>query len=214
MIKGVIFDMDGVLVDNSDIHVEAFVIFCKRHGFEINADELRGLFGMGNDEILPKVFKREMSLEEVVLYADEKEQIYREIFSDKIKPLDGLRDLFVELKKRGIMIAVGSSGMAKNVEYVLEKCNIKEFFDAIANGDMVKHAKPDPEVFLLAAELLGLKPSQCVVCEDSRAGIQAARSAGAKVVAVATTYTRDEHKDYDKIVDNFTQITADEIISL
>lgn len=214
MIKGVIFDMDGVLVDNSDIHVEAFMIFCKRHGLEIKAEDLKGLFGMGNDEIMPEVFHRAMTIEEIARYADEKEQVYREIFAEKIKPLAGLRELLSDLKNMGIKIAVGSSGMAKNVEFVLEKCGIKEFFDAKANGDMVSRAKPDPEVFLLAADLLKLEPSECVVCEDSHAGIIAARRAGMKVVAVATTYSRAEHKDYDKIVDDFTQISADEIIGL
>ncbi|MEG1634597.1 MAG: HAD family phosphatase [Rikenellaceae bacterium] len=214
MIKGVIFDMDGVLVDNSDIHIEAFMIFCARHGLSIKAEALKGLFGMGNDEIMPEVFGRKMTADEIARYAEEKENVYREIFAAKIKPLEGLRSLLSELKKRDIKIAVGSSGMAKNVEFVLEKCGIKEFFDAKANGDMISKAKPDPEVFLLAANLLNLEPSECVVCEDSHAGIKAARSADMKVVAVATTYKRDEHHDYDIIVDDFTQVSAEQIIAL
>ncbi|MFI3321358.1 MAG: HAD family phosphatase [Rikenellaceae bacterium] len=206
-IKGVIFDMDGVLVDNSDIHIEAFVLFCKRHGISADLDYLRTLFGMGNEEIMPRVFGKELTNDEISQYAEEKEEVYREIFAERIEPLKGLVDFLKEIKSKGIKIAVGSSGMAKNVNFVLEKCGIASYFDAIANGDMVERAKPDPAVFLIAADLLNLSPSQCVVFEDSFAGIQAARSAGAKVVAVATTYPRERHNDYDMIIDDFSQIT-------
>lgn len=208
MKKAVIFDMDGVLVDNSHIHTESFIIFCERHGVPMSADILHPYFGMGNDEIIPTVFGREMSKEEINALADEKEEIYREIFASRIKPLDGLVDLLKELKSQGVKIAVGSSGMKKNVDYVLEKCGITEYFDAISNGDMISKAKPDPEVFVLAAKLLNEKPENCVVFEDSFAGVKAARAAGMKVIALTTTYTKEEHKDYDGIIDDFTQIDA------
>ncbi|MFI3263598.1 MAG: HAD family phosphatase, partial [Rikenellaceae bacterium] len=206
MKKAVIFDMDGVLVDNSNIHLESFIIFCKKHQIEMSAEILAPYFGMGNEEIIPGVFGREMSEEEINALAEEKEEIYREIFSERIKPVDGLVQRLKELKEKGIKIAVGSSGMEKNVNFVLDKCNIRPYFDAIANGDMVSNAKPDPEVFLLSAKLLGVDPKDCVVFEDSFAGVKAARSAGMKVIALTTTYARELHKDFDYIIDDFTQI--------
>lgn len=214
MIKAVIFDMDGVLVDNSKIHFEAFVVFCKRHGVDISADALKPYFGMGNDEIIPAVLSREIEPSELKALADEKEIIYRDIFASTIKPLDGLVDMLRGLKDMGVKIAVGSSGNTDNVNFVLEKCGIASYFDAIANGDMITRAKPDPEVFLLAAKLLGIEPESCLVFEDSFAGIKAARSAGMAAIAVATTYTRDEHKDYDAIIDDFTQINSEQVISI
>lgn len=212
MKKAVIFDMDGVLVDNSNIHLESFIIFCKKHQIEMSAEILAPYFGMGNEEIIPGVFGREMSEEEINALAEEKEEIYREIFSERIKPVDGLVQRLKELKEKGIKIAVGSSGMEKNVNFVLDKCNIRPYFDAIANGDMVSNAKPDPEVFLLSAKLLGVDPKDCVVFEDSFAGVKAARSAGMKVIALTTTYARELHKDFDYIIDDFTQIDLKSIL--
>lgn len=208
MIKGVIFDMDGVLVDNRDIHIEAFLMFCRRHGFEMDAKTLMPLFGMGNEDIMQGLFGRELSREEIDSFSQEKESIYREIFAERIEPTPGLRELLEGLRQRGIKIAVGSSGMRLNVDFVLERCGITRYFDAIANGDLVRRAKPDPEVFVLAARLLGLDNSECLVFEDSFAGIKAARAAGSPVIALATTFPRERHTDYDMIIDDFTQIDA------
>ena len=208
MIKGVIFDMDGVLVDNRDIHIEAFVIFCRRYGLDMNTDRLMPLFGMGNEDIMTAIFGHPLPAEDVERYSQEKEAIYREIFAERIEPVAGLVDLLAGLKERGVKIAVGSSGMRANVDFVLEKCGIREYFDAIADGDHVTRAKPDPEVFLLAASMLGLSGGECLVFEDSFAGIAAARAAGARVIALATTFPRERHYDYDMIIDDFTQIDA------
>lgn len=207
-ILGVIFDMDGVLVDNRDVHIDSFVIFCKRHNITLTSGQLMPFFGMGNDDIMQAIFKRELSKKEIDDYSQEKEQVYREIYEDSIEPVKGLLSFILELKERGIKIAVGSSGMRKNVDYVLDKCGITGYIDAIACGDMVKKAKPNPEVFLLAASLLGLKPTECIVFEDSFAGIKAARGASAKVVAVATTFSRDQHKDFDLLISDFTEVNG------
>ncbi len=213
MKKAVIFDMDGVLVDNHEIHIEAFNIFGTRYNLSVTDEEFSKFPGRGNDDILSILFKRKIEGEELERLSSEKEKIYREIYSERIKPLDGLIDLLGQLKDRGVKCAVGSSGITENVDFVLEKCGIKDYFDFIANGDMVKKAKPDPEVFLLAANLLGVAPEDCVVFEDSFAGIKAARNANMKVIAVATTFPREEHSDFDALIDNFTQISVDSILS-
>ncbi len=212
MKKAVIFDMDGVLVDNNDIHVEAFTIFCKRYGVEMSAEKFVQFAGMGNDDIISYFMGREIEGEELTKLSLEKEAIYREIYSETIKPLDGLVSTLKALKDKGIKCAVGSSGITENVNFVLEKCGIAKYFDAIANGDMVTKAKPNPEVFLLASKLLGIEPKDCVVFEDSFAGIKAARNAEMKVIAVATTHPKDAHTDYDYIIEDFTQIDIDTII--
>lgn len=193
MIKSVIFDMDGVLVDNRDIHVEAFVIFLERYGVTIEPANLLWMFGLGNDEIMPRLLPAEVIAEKGIKYlADEKEAVYREIFASKIAPMPGLVAFLQDLRANGITCAVGSSGNSDNVNFVLEKCGIKEYFGAVANGDMVEHAKPAPDVFLLAAELLGTPAEECLVIEDSFAGIEAAHKAGMKVIGVSTTFSREE----------------------
>lgn len=213
MIKGVIFDMDGVLVDNRDVHLKAFAKWCAMHGIQIDNDLLLSLFGMGNERIFPMVLgDAELSTEKINLYAEQKEEIYRQMFAEHIEPLAGLRELLEQLRGADVKLAVGSSGMRKNVDFVLDKCGIGHYFDAIADGDQVRNAKPDPEVFLLAASLMGVDPSECFVFEDSFAGIAAARAAGMRVGAVATTFSRAQHSDYDILIDNFTQITSAEIV--
>lgn len=215
MIKSIIFDMDGVLVDNSSVHVEAFVSWCKSRNIDFPPEKLNALFGMGNDDIMKVVMNDpHLTEEQIAIYANEKEQIYREIFEDSIKPTPGLVDIIKEFKSMGLTIAVGSSGMRKNVDFVLEKCGIAQYFDAIADGDMITKAKPDPEVFLLAAEMLGRSSEECLVFEDSFAGIEAARAAGMKVIALTTTFPRESHTDYDALIDDFTQITARQAVAL
>lgn len=215
MIKSIIFDMDGVLVDNSSVHVEAFVSWCKSRNIDFPPEKLNALFGMGNDDIMKVVMNDpHLTEEQIAIYANEKEQIYREIFEESIKPTPGLVDIIKEFKSMGLTIAVGSSGMRKNVDFVLEKCGIAQYFDAIADGDMITKAKPDPEVFLLAAKMLGRSSEECLVFEDSFAGIEAARAAGMKVIALTTTFPRESHKDYDALIDDFTQITARQAVEL
>ena len=144
----------------------------------------------------------------------EKEQLYRSNFEKSIAPTRGLVDFLKSLKAHGIRISVGSSGNTRNVNFVLSRCQIAEYFDADANGDMISHGKPDPEVYLLAAKLLGLDPSECVVIEDAPVGIEAARRAGMAAVALATTFTRDQIPDYDILVDDFTQLSYEQIMQL
>ena len=218
MIKGVIFDMDGVLVDNRDIHIDAFVIFCKKYGCELSRVELLEHFGKGNDEIIPVVLPKHI-IDEIGIdaLADEKEAIYRDIYASTIQPTSGLVEFLKDLRVNEIVTGVGSSGQSDNVNFVLDKCGIAPFFTAIANGDMVTKCKPDPEVFILASKLIGVKPEECVVIEDSFAGIEAARAAGMKVIAMATTYTQEELKsrsDFDLIVDDFRGLTAKTLLTI
>ncbi len=217
MRRGVIFDMDGVLVDNRDIHMEAFRILCKKYDIDLPREKLFSVFGMGNDEIFPILLPKKLIEEKGIRpLAEEKEAIYRKIFEETITPTPGLVPFLHALKKEGFRTAVGSSGMAANVRFVLEKCHIADCFDAIVNGDMVTHCKPDPEIFLTASRLLGVPPSQCVVIEDSFAGIQAARNAGMAVIAMATTFSKEKlaSTDNDLIVSDFTPLTPRIVQSL
>ncbi len=215
MKKGVIFDMDGVLVDNAQAHIDAFVVFCRRYGVDLPMAKLISMFGMTNDEIIPALLPAEVvESKGIAALADEKEAVYRELYAPTIEPVAGLHEFLRDLKAHGMKIAVGSSGNTANVEFVLEKCGITEYFDAIANGDMITRGKPDPEVFLLAAEMLGLPASECVVIEDSFAGIAAARAAGASVVALATSNPMESLRDYDLAAHDFRGLTYASIASL
>ena len=193
MKKAALFDMDGTLVDNTLAHMRAFEIFCARYGVSGWKEKLSHAFGMGNDDIMrlimPAALIRERGLASL---AEEKEAIYREIYAPEIRPVKGLVPLLESLRAAGVRCAVGSSGCRANVDFVLEKCSIGEFFDARLSGDRVTRCKPDPEIYLTAAAALGMAPADCVVFEDAKAGIESARRAGVgRVVALATTLPRE-----------------------
>ena len=217
MIKGAIFDMDGTLVANSPVHIRAFEIFCERYGIRDWKEKLGQAYGMGNDDIMRLIMPAEVIREKgLAALAEEKESIYREIYAPEIVPMPGLTDLLQRLRDAGIRCAVGSSGCRANVDFVLEKCDIESFFDAKINGDMVTRCKPDPEIYLKAAEALRLRPEECVVFEDARAGIEAGDRAGMKVVALATTLSREEleRTAATLVIDDFTQMSVERLQSL
>lgn len=210
MIQGVLFDMDGVLVDNTAVHVEAFGIFCRRYGVKDWEEKLSAAYGMGNGDIMRRILPEQIICEKgLAALAAEKEEIYRKIYAPSIQPVAGLRELLARLVEAGVGCAVGSSGPRANVDFVLDNCGIRSFFKAIVDGDQVKRCKPDPEIYLTAAAALGLQPAACLVFEDAKAGIESARRAGAgRIAALATTLSREELASTcaDRIIDDFTQI--------
>ncbi|MBQ5395133.1 MAG: HAD family phosphatase [Alistipes sp.] len=211
--KAAIFDMDGTLVDNSAVHVRAFELFCNRYGVKDWRTKLERAFGMGSDDImrmlLPEEVIRERGLQAL---GDEKEEIYRTIYAPEIAPVKGLKELLELLRGAGIRCAVGSSGCRQNVEFVLSSCKIEEYFEVKVSGDMVSRCKPEPEIYLTAAKALGVKPEECIIFEDARAGFEAARRAGAgSIVAIATTLPSEvilNEQLADVVVEDFSEITT------
>lgn len=211
MKKAALFDMDGTLVDNTLAHMRAFEIFCARYGVTGWKEKLSQAFGMGNDDIMRLIMPAELIRERgLASLAEEKEAIYREIYAPEIHPVEGLVPLLESLRAAGVRCAVGSSGCRANVDFVLEKCRIGEFFDVRISGDRVTRCKPDPEIYLTAAAALGVAPADCVVFEDAKAGIESARRAGVgRVVALATTLPREvleRETDADVIGETFADL--------
>ena len=206
--------MDGVLVNNLEVHRAAFAEFFRRYGVERSFEELSRVFGKGNDDIMGELMPRDV-VERVGIreLGHEKEAIYREIYAPMITPQPGLLTFLDECEAEGLKCAVGSSGYRANVDFVLDKCNIERYFDYAVAGDEVTRCKPDPEIYLTAAAKLGLRADECVVFEDAEAGIEAAKRAGMRVVALATTFNRDflETTDADYIIDDFRGITVDKL---
>lgn len=219
MLQAALFDMDGVIVDNRDAHLRAFVEFAKRHGIpDLDAETLLPWFGSTNAVIMGHLFGRDdIPAEEVDRLSREKEEIYRELYDPVMEPVPGLVELLKALRKAGVRIAVGSSAPKVNVDFVLDRCHIAQYFDAAASGSEITHSKPDPEVYLLAAKKLGVPPGNCVVFEDAFVGMEAARAAGAKVVAIASTFPREmieQNGDYNLLVDSFRHMTVDRLQKL
>lgn len=210
--------MDGVLVDNMRIHAEAFDVFYERHGITDRKDVRKELSGLGNDEIMRCLFtpERLAELGGWQALSDEKEAIYRELYAPRIRPAAGLLDFLETLRRLGIVCAVGSSADMRNIRFVFEKCGLASYFQAVVSSEQVSRCKPDPEIYLKAAEALRLRPDECVVFEDARAGIEAGCRAGMKVVALATTLPREELERTTAalVIDDFTQMSVERLRSL
>ena len=209
--------MDGVLVDNMRTHTEAFAILCRRYGIAERSSIFKEHIGMGNDDIMRALFPPELLAERGwEALSDEKEAIYRDLIAASIRPVEGLIPFLQQLRDAGIRCAVGSSACRANVEFVFERCGLTPYFAAAVSGDEVVLRKPDPEIYLTAARALRLPPENCVVFEDARAGIEAGRRAGMKVVAVATSLPHEEleRTTAAQVIDDFTQIDARRLAAL
>lgn len=218
MVKGIIFDMDGVLVDNMDVHFRAFAAMAERYNLKAaEGVDFTHLNGRGNDDIITALFPAEIvAAKGVKALGEEKEALYRQIYAPTIAPMAGLTQLLEKLQEEGIWCAVGSSGPRANVDFVLQECHIEPYFCVRISGDMVTRCKPDPEIFLTAANALGLEPSECLVFEDAIAGVRAAKAAGMKVIALSTTHRREQLQEAgaDLITENFLDIDLPLIASL
>ena len=187
-LKGVIFDMDGTLVDNLAYHFLAFDEYVKREGFTLLEPVSLKINGMHSNDIFPLLLGDEV----VAKYGldrlnREKEEVYRDMYRSKIAPIAGLMELLQSAKKAGVKCAIGSSGCRENVEMIVEGLGIADLIDASISGSDVTHGKPHPEIFIKAYEALGLKAEECVVVEDAVNGIVAGVAAGCKCIAVTTT---------------------------
>lgn len=203
----VIFDMDGVLVDNAYYHQKAFSDYFKSYGIELSPN----MFGRGNDELMKELFPNETSKEKLDEHASGKEAYYRQLYAPDIEPVAGLIAFLEQLKAQGVPMAVGSSAPTENIDFTLDAINIRHYFDTIVGSAMVKHAKPAPDIYLKAAELLNVDPARCIVFEDALAGVASARSAGMKVVGVATSLSAEELAHTDCVVKDFTTVDVGQL---
>ncbi len=175
--------MDGVLVDSMPYHIRAWEQYLRAHGQDPEK-LLARMHGKHNDELVREVFGRDLPLEEVKQMGSEKEALYRELIGEQLETqlLPGLREFLRETPS--FPKAVASNAEAANVDFVLEQARLRPFFRHALDGGMVQRGKPDPEIYLLAAEMLGVSPEQCIVFEDSQTGIDAAVAAGMRVAAI------------------------------
>lgn len=213
-LRAVIFDWDGVVVDSSAHHERSWEVLAAQRGLPLPADHFKRGFGKKNNVIIPDLgWAKEPS--GVDALAHEKEEIYRSLVREKgIEPLPGVRALLAALRAKNIPCAIASSTERANLDLPLDLMGLREFFTVIVSGEEVVHGKPDPAVFLLAAERLGLPPADCVVIEDALVGIEAAKRAGMPVLAVATTNPMEALGSADAAVPGMTQVTPERLEAL
>jgi len=211
---GVIFDLDGVLVDTGWAHKQSWYDLAEKEVFSMTDEFFYNTFGMQNYQIIPLLLGQQTSSEKVSRLSNWKEQRYREIIAEKLAPAEGAKTLLIDLKKESFLLAVGSSAPPANLELVLERTGLKDYFDAYVTGQDVTNGKPAPDTFLKAAEKLSLNPQRCVVVEDAVQGVEAGKAAGMPVVAVTTTRSRADLHRADIIVDSLAQLQARQFVDL
>ena len=213
-LRAVIFDWDGVVVDSSAHHERSWEILAAKRGLPLPADHFKRGFGKKNNVIIPDLgWAKEPA--DVEALAHEKEEIYRSLVREKgIEPLPGVRELLSALRAENIPCAIASSTERANLDLPIDLMGLREFFTVIVSGEEVVHGKPDPAVFLLAAERLGIKPADCAVIEDALVGIEAAKRAGMPVLAVATTNPIEALSSADAAVSGLMDINPDRLAVL
>lgn len=194
-VRGVIFDMDGVIADTREAHAEAWIEFARREQrpMDIN-DFMLKTFGRGNNQVLQYFYPDlEFDPEFFGEKGAEKEEIFLDIFrSGRVPPVPGLVPFVMSLHEAGVRLSVGSSAPRRNIDVVLEAFGLTQFFPIIVSMHDVVHAKPDPEIFSICISRMGLHPNECVVIEDSLHGLEAARAAGCRAVGILTMHRAEE----------------------
>ena len=208
--QAVIFDMDGVLVDSEPLyeqHLQAFLIQIGVTQPELLTVSLKGVNSRDTNTLLIETFNLEYEIEELITMS-------RQAYLDHLNSLEnlpsipGVVGLVKQLIKSGYTLALASSASAKRIDLFLTKLKLNRYFPVIACGDDVERSKPAPDIFLLAAKKLGVKPKDCVVIEDAQNGVRAAKSAGMKCIAYAgSDHNTDDLSEADVIIKDFTALT-------
>ena len=185
----VIFDMDGTLIDNTPFHYKAWVLLFKKHGLPALSNETykAKISGVPILNTVEKYFPTadKETQKEIV---EEKQRLYQQAYLPYLRPINGLENFLMELKQADTKIAMATSSEMADVDFIFNTVPIRQYFDAIITGNMVTQPKPSPQIFLKAAKQLDTPPENCVVFEDSTAGLQAGNNAGMKVVGITTAH--------------------------
>lgn len=217
---GVLFDLDGVLIDSHDQHQRSWFQLAEEISEPLTETQFKESFGMRNEMCIPHVFgwASPEETEKIRELGDRKEELYRDLLaSGGLEPLPGVIDLVSDLRDSGIPISLGSSTSRKNIEVCFRSTGLDRFFGPHYTGaEDVTRGKPAPDVFLEAARKIDYAPERCVVLEDAHVGIEAARAGGMKTIAVTTTHPRASFADLrpDLIVDSLAELSAAGIRSL
>jgi beta-phosphoglucomutase family hydrolase len=213
MIKAVIFDMDGVIIDSEPLHYIVFMNYTqKKLGVTISDEEYNTFIGTTNESIFSMVQQRHGMRGDLAAIVEEyEEQILTYLVTNESeKPIEGVDTLIRLLQQSNMKLALASSSPKKLINIILKMFKLEPFFSAAVSGQEVKAGKPAPDIFLRAAELLGVLPEECLVFEDSRNGVVAAKKAGMKCIAFYNPHSGNQDlSQADKIIKSFAEISND-----
>lgn len=201
----VLWDLDGTLVDTGDMHFKAWALALPEFGFPFPADKFHGSFGMNNTGTLQVLLGRKPEPELGKAIADRKEALFRELVRGHVRLLPGALDWLAQLHRWGARQAVASSAPQANIDAIMSELDILPYFAAVVSGYDLP-SKPDPAVFLQAAQQVGVEPRDCIVMEDATAGVAAARRAGMRCIAVASTNPVEALHEADLVVERWDRL--------
>ena len=205
---GVLWDMDGVLVDTAELHFRTWLEALSTYDIPLTRESFRATFGMNNAGTLTALLGEAPSPELLAEIGERKERQFRQAIRGQVRPLPGVLPWLERLRSEGVRQAVASSAPPANIDVLLNELGLRPFFDVIGSGSDLP-AKPDPSLFLQVARLIGVPPGRCVVVEDSVAGVQAARRAGMRCLAVTTTNPPHRLGEADVVVERLDTLPED-----
>jgi beta-phosphoglucomutase len=210
----VIFDVDGVVTDSYAPHFLSWQRMFGELGRTFSEDDFRATFGRTNRDIFGELYEGSLAEEQIRAWGDRKEVLYREIIAEKFTAMPGAVELIDALADAGIKVGVGSSGPPENIRVTLEKLERAHRVGAVVTAVDVTRGKPDPQVFLIAAERLGVPPARCAVVEDAVQGVEAANRAGMTSIGITSTTTREKLSHATLVVDALSELAPQRIADL
>ncbi|MFW2488996.1 HAD family hydrolase [Clostridium chromiireducens] len=206
--KAVIFDMDGVIIDSEPIHFDVDLQTISELGGDISKEDLEKYVGTTNEYMYTDIknkFNISKSLEEIIHYKVELTK--KKIIELDLEPIEGIRELLKELKNKNINTAIASSSPRDFIELVVSKFKLENYIEYIISGEEVKHGKPDPDIYIETAKKLRVSPEECIVIEDSRNGVLAAKAAGMKCIGFQNVNSGNQDlSNADVIVHSITEV--------
>ncbi len=212
--KAIIWDMDGVIADTAPYHLKAWQEVLQKRGVNLTEEDFRHSFGQRNDTIIRNALGKEVSQDEIDTIAREKEESFRRRIRQNLKPLPGVIKLIKSLTERRFKMALASSAPIQNIRLLTRGLGINNCFPIIICDKDVTEGKPNPQVFLQAAQKLGIEPKNCIVIEDAVAGVSAAKKAGMRCLAITNTHPRTSLMEADLIVDTLEAVSVSDLEQL
>jgi beta-phosphoglucomutase len=208
--------MDGTMIDNTPYHFKSWQYIFKKYNLgELTKESYyKDISGVPIIDTMRKLFGSEYDEAGLKQLVNEKEAYYRKIYEPFLSPINGLENFLTELKNASIKMAIASSATVGDIDFILNKIPVRDDFEVIIDGSRVSKGKPNPQIFLKAAHDLGASPQDCVVFEDSLAGIKAANAAGMKVVGITTGHTAAQLQPSAMVIDDYTTLTVQKLAAL
>lgn len=211
--KAFILDLNGTMIDDMRFHAKAWyeIINNKLHG-NLTLEEVEKQMYGKNEEVLQRVFgNKRFSLSEMKKLSVEKEKIYQKEYAPHLGLIKGLENFLEKARQHNILLAIGTAAIKFNIDFVLDRLHLRDYFSAIVGADDVKESKPNPETFTKAAQLLRVSAKDCIVFEDAPKGVEAAQNAGMRTIVITTMHSKEEFKAYKNIL-AFIKDYTDEVL--